>query len=82
MLHLFYLKKRGWNKYKMVYRLDKESKKILVKFLGVILLVASVILLMRSDKNYVLMGLAVFSIALVILIIYNLKKDSATTKKK
>jgi len=26
--------------------------------------------------------LAVFSIALVILIIYNLKKDSATTKKK
>ncbi|MBS3078530.1 hypothetical protein J4218_00235 [Candidatus Pacearchaeota archaeon] len=66
----------------MVYRLDKESKKILVKFLGVILLVASVILLMRSDKNYVLMGLAVFSIALVILIIYNLKKDSATTKKK
>ncbi len=55
--------------------MDKEIKKILIKFLGVFLLVVSVILLLKQDKNYFLLGLVVFAIAIVVLILYNIKKE-------
>jgi hypothetical protein len=54
--------------------MESESKKILVKFLGVFLLVISVILLIRQDKNFFLLGLVVFAIAIVVLVLYNIKK--------
>lgn len=54
--------------------MEKEGKKILVKFFGVFLLVIAIILLLKHDKNYFLLGLVVFAIALVVLIYYNLKK--------
>jgi len=59
--------------------MEKEVKKILVKFFGVFLLVVSVVLLLRQDKNYVLLGLVVFAIALVVLINYNLRKEDYCT---
>jgi len=62
--------------------MEFEKKRVLMKFLGVILLAASVILLIRSDRNYVLIGLVVFSMALVVLIIYSLKRDEYKKKIK
>lgn len=62
-------------------KIEKESKRILVKFLGVLLLVVSIMLLLRHEKNKVLLGLVVFAIALVVLINYNLHKQDYCINK-
>lgn len=61
--------------------METEKKKVLVKFIGVILLGIAILFLLNDGNWFFLLGMILFAISIVLLILYNVFKEKPSEIK-